>query len=245
MIHPTPEQDGIVEKSNWPTIRSAFRDYETTFVILHPFIKIKPHCEITFATGNWPTKDQIVTCTERLTWAEVIKQSELNNINELDRLLAYLHCARRTADRTAWIKLSTLLSRNNYVAAEVDYLPAILINSLMDAIKSLGYSHVLEFTAYGELRFKHSMEQICVSKERDFCSLARITTPDKKVLIATDFDQRFSYLSSSRRIANYIIEKTGVEGFFCSETTRPDWSYIEQFENSIDWQSPERYKNYA
>ena len=131
MIHPTPEQDNIVESSNWPPIRTAFKNYEVSFVMLHPFLKIKPGYNISFETGNWPTKEHILECTEKLTWKEVIKRSGLNNISELDRLLAYLHCARRTADKEGWIKLKTLLDKNNIIAAEVDYLPCILINSLM------------------------------------------------------------------------------------------------------------------
>jgi hypothetical protein len=245
MVHPTPQQDDIVEKSDWTTIRRAFKDYEVTFVILHPFLKIKSNCNIKFETGNCPTKEQIITCAETLTWSEIINESKLKDLGELDRLLAYLHCARRTADRTGWIKLNTVLDQKNFVAAEVDYLPAILVNSLMDAIKSLGYSHVLEYTEVGELRCKHIIQDVLTSKERDFYVHARIATPDNKILISTDFDQRFSYLSSSKNIVDDLIRKADLEGFFCKETTRPDWSYLQQSENIIDWQSPERYKNYA
>jgi Protein of unknown function (DUF2711) len=245
MIHLTPEQNVIIEKSNWPTIRSAFKDYEMTFVMLHPFLKIKPTCEIKFETGNWPTKEQILFCTEKLAWSEIINKSELNDISEIDRLLAYLHCARRTADRTAWIKLNTVLDNYNYIAAEVDYLPDILINNLVAAIGSLGYTHLLEYTEFGELKQDHAIDAILTSKERDFCGHAMIATPDNRILIATDFDQRFSYLSSTKEIIDDLIAKADLEGFFCNQTTRSDWSYNEQTENTIDWHSPERYKNYA
>ena len=240
MIHPTPEQDNIVESSNWPPIRTAFKNYEVSFVMLHPFLKIKPGYNINFETGNWPTKEHILECTEKLTWKEVIKRSGLNNISELDRLLAYLHCARRTADKEGWIKLKTLLDKNNIIAAEVDYLPAILINNLMQAISSLGYTHVVEYTEFGEPRCEHKIEEVVAASENSFYAHARIATPDNKILIATYFDQRFTYLSSSRELVNDLVNKANLEGFFCNETTRPDWSYTEPSGNMIDWQSPER-----
>ena len=43
MVYSTPEQDKIVERPDWPApIRSAFKEFDVTFVILHPFLKIKP-----------------------------------------------------------------------------------------------------------------------------------------------------------------------------------------------------------
>jgi hypothetical protein len=99
MIHPTPIQAVIVERSNWPTIRSNYENYEVTFVILHPFLRIKPGCNIKFEAGDWPTKGQIISYTDQLTWKDIIEKAGLKDIKELDRLLAYLHCARRTADR--------------------------------------------------------------------------------------------------------------------------------------------------
>ena len=236
MVHPTPEQDKIVERSGWPAaIRRAFKEFEVTFVILHPFMKIKPNCNIEFETGDWPAKDQIIICTERIFWAEVISETGLGDICELDRLLAYFHCARKTADKAAWIKLRDFFARNYYIAAEVDYLPDILINNLMAAIKVSGYVSVHEYTEFNKLRLIHAIDDVIANKERAFWAQARIVTPDNQIKLATDFDQRFTYLSSTRNIVDKLIEEVNLEGFFCSETTRADWSYIEQTENLIDW----------
>jgi hypothetical protein len=245
MVHPTPRQDDLIEHSAIPTIRSVYKKYETTFVILHPFLKIKPHYNITFETGNWPTKKEIITCTKNITWAEIIQQAALDDLSELDRLLAYLHCERRTADREGWIKLMTLLDKNNIIPAEVDYLPTSLTNPLMTAIKALGYAAVNEFEFTGNLRKQHQIEMILVSEEQDFFSTATVRTPDDKIVFATYFDKRFSYLSGSKDAVNSIIQKAELEGFYCNETTRQEWSDKLQTENVIDWSSPERKKNYT
>lgn len=246
MVHSTPKQEHFIEQSKFPGIRKAYEYYETTFVILHPFLKIKPNCSIKFETGNWPTKKQIVTCTQNMTWAEIIQRTGLQDISELDRLLAYLHCERKTADRDGWIKLMTLLDKSNIISAEVDYLPSSLTNALMAALKTLGYSTVnelLEFT--GNLRKQHTIDTVLLSEEQDFFSCARVQTPDNKIILATDFDKRFSYLSASKKMVEIIIEQTNIEGFYCNETTRSEWSDKGQTENIVDWQSPERQKKYA
>jgi hypothetical protein len=41
MIHPTPVQTQEVELDHWPPIRKDYLNYESTFVILHPFLKLK------------------------------------------------------------------------------------------------------------------------------------------------------------------------------------------------------------
>lgn len=245
MVHPTPIQDISIEQSSIPTIRSEFKDLETTFVILHPFLKIKPWYNITFAPGNLPTKKQLINGTQNLTWAEIIRQAGLHDISELDRLLAYLHCDRRTADREGWIKLMTVLDKNNIIPAEVDYLPTTITNPLLAAIQQLGYSTVEEYELGDRLRKVHNIEEILLSEKQDFYAIATVKTPDRKIVFSTGFDKRFTYLSASAETVKAIVERAELEGFYCNETTRPEWSVDGQTENLIDWSSPERKQRYA
>ena len=242
MIHSTPRQDDIIAHATYPTIRSAYQSFETTFVFFHPFLKINPGFKIAFETNNWPTKKEIISCTENITWADIIQRAGLQDNSELDRLLAYLHCARRIADREGWIKLMTLVDQNNFICAQVDILPETLINPLMSAIRTLGYSTVQEFDQMGDLRKLHTIDGILLNENWDFVSYARVQTPDNKLVIDTEFDARFSYLSGSKEMVKFIIEQANLEGFYCTETTRSGWSHKEQTENVIDWDSAERNK---
>jgi hypothetical protein len=243
MVYPTPTQDDLIEHSAIPTIRSDYKNYVTTFVILHPFLIVKPHYNIRFETGNWPTKKEIITSTRDISWAEIIQRAGLHDINELDRLLAYLHCERRTADREGWIKLTRLLDKDNIIPAEVDYLPTSLTNPLMRAIQALGYATVNEFEFKGNLRKEHQIETILSSKEKDFVPNATVRTPDDEIAFATYFDKRFTYLSASRQVVESIVQHAGLEGFYCNENTRQEWSDKLQTDNLIDWSSPERKRN--
>jgi hypothetical protein len=240
LIHETPKQAEVVETSKWPTIRSRYSGHEATFVILHPFLRIKPNATINFEYDHWPSKEEIIKFTEKQSWNQIIAKANLENISELDRLLAYYHCERRTADKNGWIKLITALDGNEYVAAGVDALPEILINNLFSAISGLGYAAIEEYTEVGNFWKVHSIDEILKNAELDFHTRARLVTSDGKVMIATDFDQRFSYLSSTKQFVDQIIRSAGLEGFYCDAYTKSNWSYIEQQENTINWQSPER-----
>ena len=77
MVFPTPVQSDLVTKSNWPTIRQEFDEFETTSVLLHPFLKIKHGSEIKFDTETWPSKIEILEGTEPLTWHYINQQSDL------------------------------------------------------------------------------------------------------------------------------------------------------------------------
>ncbi len=245
MILETPIQSENVENDDNNSIREHYADYEATFVILHPFLKIKDGSSIKFETGNWPTKSEIIQNTTRLTWTEIINQAKLKDIKELDRLLAFLHCARRTADKESWIKLMTIVDSNNYIVAQVDNYPDILTDVTLELLKSYGYNNIFHYSDISDNKTSYEIKDL-IDNERGLPeSHPRILTPDNKILFETDFDERFTCLSSDRETIDEIINKLDLEGFYCNNKTKTYWSHEEQNDNLIDWDSEERYKNYA
>jgi len=238
----TPIQAKDVENDG-NSIRQHYAEYEATFVILHPFLKINDGSNIKFATGKWPIKDEIVKNTTRLTWTEIVDEAQLNDINELDRLLAFLHCARRTANKDGWVKLMTVIDTNNYVAAQVDNYPEILTNPTLELLKSYGYDKVFHYSDISEERTSYNIQDLINDKNSLPESHTRILTPDDKILFETDFDSRFTYLSSDRKTIDDIVERLDLEGFYCNDNTKSYWSYKEENKDLIDWESKERYKN--
>lgn len=240
----TPIQAKYVENDG-NSIRQHYAEYKATFVILHPFLKIKDGSDIKFVTGKWPIKDEIVKNTTRLTWTEIVDEAQLNDINELDRLLAFLHCARRTADKDGWVKLMTVIDTNNYVVAQVDNYPEILTNPTLELLKSYGYDKVFHYSDISDERTSYDIQDLINEKNSLPESHTRILTPDNKILFETDFDNRFTYLSSDRKTIGDIVERLDLEGFYCNDNTKSYWSYEDQNKNLIDWDSEERNKNYA
>lgn len=245
MILETPIQSDKVENDGNASIREYYADYEATFVILHPFLKIKDGSSIKFETGNWPTKKEIIQNTNCLTWTEIINQAQLKDIKELDRLLAFLHCARRTAEKESWIKLMTIVDSNNYIVAQVDCYPDVLTDITLEFLKSYGYHSVFYYSDISADNTPYRIQSLIDSETRLPGSQTRILTPDHKILFETDFDARFTYLSADRKTIDELIEKLNLEGFYCNNKTKSDWSHEEQKNNVIDWNSEERYKNYS
>jgi hypothetical protein len=245
MILETPIQAESVENDDFVSIRDDFPEYEATFIILHPFLKIKVGSDITFESGKWPSKVEIIQHTTRLTWSDIVIQAQLKDIRELDRLLAFLHCAWKNADREGWIKLKTVLDLNNYIEAQVDRYPEILTNLTLELLKSYGYSNILLYSDITSTRTSYKIQDLIDSPRGLPEDNPRILTPDDRILFQTNFDMRFTYLSADRKTIDDIVRKLDLEGFYCNDSTKIYWSYEEQKTNLIDFHSEERYKKYA
>lgn len=241
MVLDTPQQDKIVESSNTIPIRKHYSDYEATFLILHPFLKKKEGIEVAFETGSWPNKKQILENMIPVSWSKIIECSGLNDIKELDRLLAYLHAARKTADKGGWEKLIDYVNKNDLVVPQVDNYPEILINKTLDCMKQMKYDSVFLYSEYNSTNQTIYNIKDLIDDENGLPeSQPRILTPDKKILFETDFDQRFTFLSSDKLVIESLILNIELEGFYCDNKTRLDWSYEEQKDNLIFLDSEER-----
>lgn len=242
---PTPIQADEVENYEGDFIRDNFSEYESTFIILHPFLKINHHTQIKFERGNWPSKKDILKHTSKLTWTEIIKEAKLKDICELDRLLAFLHCARRTADKEAWIKLMTIVDTNKYVVPQVDVFPEILINPTLEFLKSIGYDNVVIYSLINENKMTYKIQDL-IESENDLPEVVPIIlTPDNRIRFEMYFDLSFTYLSGDKHTIDAMVEMANLEGFYCNVATKPYWSQIDEKGILIDWESEERHKNYA
>lgn len=242
MILKTPVQVREIEESKVISIRQVYADYEETFVILHPFLKVKDGHDIRFDLWKRPTKNDIFQGTLPISWCEVIAHADLSNIKELDGLLSFLHCGRFEAKKEAWLKFMRYIYIAKLRIPQVDDYPSVLINPTLEVFKSLGYMDIFIRSDVDDLNISYSLSKLIETENEILPSCARLLTPDKKIFLATDSDMRFSYLSSDRTTLKFIIDKLDLEGFFCNSTTQASWSYEFLIENKIDWNSPERKK---
>ncbi|MNJ92924.1 hypothetical protein D3C87_105990 [compost metagenome] len=242
----TPIQIEIVGNEETETILNYYSNYEASFVILHPFLKIKDGHDLKFERpNNWPTKKQICESTIPIGWSKIVQDAGLNDIKELDRLLAFLHCAHRNADKKSWIKFITSINRNGYIISQVDCFPEILTNRTLKKLKDLGYDEVYHYSDISDTKKLFKVDNLIDSEEALPEPQTRLLTPDKKILFETDFDDRVTYLSSDKKIIEEIVSTEGFEGFYCNNNTKPYWSYEELTGETIDWQSKERYIDYC
>ena len=242
MILETPIQDEAIENSNLVPIRKVYEAFEETFVILHPFLIIKEGYNIRFDTWKRPTKNDIYQGTLPVSWAEIVLQTKLNDIKELDGVLAYLHCGHQKTDRDAWLKFMRYIDNAQLIIPQVDNYPQVLINPTLQMFESMGYENILLYSDISDIKSSFVIAELIESGDDLPGSCLRILSPDCRILLVTDHDARFSYISSDKETLKFIINKLDLEGFYCNPTTRHHWSHKPLPSNVIDWSSPERKK---
>lgn len=236
MIHKTPELSIEAKRflnsgkyRDRPILKN-YPGFQCCFICLHPFLKIKygQEDQITFETGNWSNKSEIERHCIAVTWNEILKLSGMRDIQSLDRSLAFYHRAFSHAERTEYKKLRQLIEKErlDLIPPQVDYFPEILENKLLKRLADLGYESIF---VYSDIEDKNKLEKIenILSNHEGFTAHVRIETPDEKILIAQDFDQRFTYFFSEPQILTNLIQSLDLEGFFCNEETPEHWSYCD------------------
>ena len=245
MIYETPEISDDVKKyldsDNYRDrpILSNYSEFQDYFVCLHPFLRIKEghYDQIKFETGNWPNKLEIETHCEPISWTEIMQMTGIQDLKSLDRALAFYHRAYRFAERTEYLKLRHLVEKEklNIIPPQVDELPEILENKLLQKLSSIGYSSVYVYTDINEKDGLYKIEDLTLDSN-GLPGHVRIETPDSRILIVQDFDQRFIYLFGDKTILKDIIAFLGLEGFFCVHQTPESWSFYEiPDREKMDW----------
>lgn len=151
--------------------------------------------------------------------------------------LAFYDGACRFAEKSEYRKLTNLLEKemSDIIAPQVDELPEIIENKLLGKLQTLGYESVF---IYSDIYDKDQLYAIndLIAKPNGLISHVRIETPDSKVLVAQDFDRRFSYMLAEKSLLTNFVESINLEGFFCDDETPESWSYYEIAKrDKIDW----------
>jgi hypothetical protein len=253
MIYETPEISNDVKKyldsDNYrdrPILKN-YPNFPDCFVCFHPFLKIKEghNDQIKFETGNWPNKSEIEKHCEAISWNEIIRLTGIYGIKSLDRALAFYHRAYRFAEKSEYKKLTNLLDKetSNIIPPQVDELPEIIENKLLRKLQTLGYNSVF---VYSDIDDKDKLNLIdeLITNPNGLRSHVRIETPDSKIIVAQDFDQRFTYILGEKPLLIDIIKSIDLEGFFCDQETPESWSYFEISEkNKMDWDKDMKERN--
>lgn len=75
----------ITPPNNGESILEFYKGYyDCVYIILHPFIKITHPDKIIFSKEKYPTKEDFVSYTEKVSWREFLQLSGLGNLNQLD-----------------------------------------------------------------------------------------------------------------------------------------------------------------
>lgn len=246
MIFSTPIQsDGLFElikgsdnPRDWP-IRKHYPGFETTFLMFHPFLRIKKGHEnlINFETGNWPLKNEIVEHCDLIKWSQIIMQYKFKDIISLDRALAFYHCATKNTDNESYEKLIDALKEDSLYPPLVDNFPEILEDKMLYYLKQNGINDLFYYSDIDEDEKVFTTEELIRAKGLTYH--VRLENKEKPILIIQDFDQRFSYIFGNQDFLTNLVTDLDLEGFYCDDLTIESWSLIPEIHKKMEWKTRE------
>lgn len=221
---PPPHRYAVCSYVDVP-IKSFYQDiFSDVFIFFHPFIKpVTLPLERYFSVPRLG-KHEIIRHCEAVGWQEFLSLSGINSIRHLDIGLRTVisglkekHADERLAERVCAVCDEHLL-----IPPTEGFLPELLINDLLGAVKKEGY----EWLWVGdEFCTERKLEYIDDLITGDMMERNNLFTHDQSLLITTHWDSHFSMIcSNDRKRLERIVQDCNLEGFYCDDCTEIYWS---------------------
>ena len=223
-----PEPDKYASWPNEGKILEYYRgQFESVYIVLHPFLLPKSIDMERFCPDNWPSKHEIIEGCEAVSWAKVLELTNLNKLSEIDIGL-------RTSDgglhehleNKAFAEiLYKLTDEKNIIHAQEGVLPPLLENRIYEAVKALGQDWLWVGDEFGTERKLHWIDDLIEKDEVP--GHGCVFSHDHSLLVTTHWDSHCSFLCSSKEIIELILAVEKFEGFYCTEKTKVYWGLHE------------------
>lgn len=206
--------------------------FEAVFIVLHPFLKpqsdkIKYFKSDSDVGNNCLSDSQILEWCTPVTWAEFLKASQIDNLQNLDGALRNSIFGLTDRDRfqTYTDALVSTLETEGLIPPDEGDIPCILLPRIRQALYSLGY----EWAWLGdEFCTERKLEWIDdLNTTEKFPVHGCIFTPDCEVLLVSHWDSHCTFLCSSKEKIRQFAKEAELEGFYCTPQTEVYWGLDE------------------
>jgi hypothetical protein len=200
--------------------------YNCVYIILHPFIKITHSDKIKFSNKKWPTKEDYVRYTQKVSWAELLNLSGLVDINRLDIALRNsIHGLNKIHSNDIDLNiLRNTIEINNLIEPGEGHFSELLIDDMLNALKDIGHEWIYVGDEHGFERKIEYIQDIIDNKLPIGRGHENWYTTMNEVLYTTHWDSHFTFLCSDKKTVDKILEKYPFEGFYCGPDTEIYWS---------------------
>ena len=228
-IIPQPENNQVCPPADY-SIREFYKeDFESTFIILHPFFKVTAPEKIDFNKNEYPSKSDMAKYCEKIKWSEFLNIAGISNIKELDIALRNsihgLH--KRYENKQSLNKLVKALEKNEVYQPNEGFFDELLLDNMMKALLKLDFQWIFIGDEFGMERKMIFIEDIIDNKYHISNMYRNFYTPKNEVLYSVHWDSHFTLLSSSKENIDKMISQFDFEGFYCNEKTEIYWSVRE------------------
>ena len=198
--------------------------FEAVYIALHPFYKGVTLGLRTLNFENWPEDDVLRKGCEPVSWKKVIELTEFEDISQIDIGLRTLFGAlkKQLENKSYASEIKKLYSETGiiYPEASCGVISPFLSEAMLNCIQQLGYSKlwlVDEFSYHPAIL--HDLKELLTTQQTHNCNY----TEDHQLLFATHWDSQCTFLCSSKKIIDQILEIHPFEGFFCTPNTKVYW----------------------
>ncbi|CAB1214677.1 DUF2711 family protein [Acinetobacter bouvetii] len=197
--------------------------FESVYILLHPFYTGVTLNLDTENFDNWPDDAVSRKGCEAVTWQQVIELTDFENISQIDiglrALTRDLDLNEQNKKYASMIKKLCCESGIMY-PDETRIISPFLTHPILSSIQKLGYSKLWLGEEFSYIPpTLHNIEELLISQQTYHCNY----TEDHQLLFATHWDSHCTFLCSSKKIIDQILEIHPFEGFFCTPNTEVYW----------------------
>jgi Protein of unknown function (DUF2711) len=200
--------------------------FEAVYVSLNPFIKPISIDSAEFRPGTYPNRASIATHCRAVSWSDVAQLAQLPSIGAVDIGLRTgiggLREEFQSRDFAAAI--DSLKETQGILTPSEGCFSDLLHDKILQSVQGLGYEWLWigdEFCTERKLRWIDDLKD---QSHGLVNGRFNVFTPDKQLLWTTHWDSHFSFLCSSHEKLAAIQNTSGLEGFFCTPSTKVYWS---------------------
>jgi hypothetical protein len=198
--------------------------FESVFVLLHPFLRTKSINKELFYPGSYPSKTEILEHCAPVSWREIVPLTGLPDVNAVDIGLRTGIGGLKSeyANKEYSVSIDRLEEATNIVRPGEGEIPELLQNRLFTVLQKINQDWLWVGDEFGTERKLVWIDDL--KGEYQLPSHGNLFTPDKSILLTTHWDSHFSFLCSSHKTIEAILDIDRFEGFFCDESTEVYWS---------------------
>lgn len=197
------------------------------------FEKIGNHSNLTVYSSNecYPTDEEISQNGKRVTWKEVILNTNLNNNKELNKaLMTSIGAFKKKLQREDLLKILNQYSdKNNIWHPSEGAFDFFTKSSIFEILKSNGISKVDVEDEFYENKKTIDLNDLT---QNDFCDKIDfkdyyIYDNNKSILFAISWDYFFFFVAINERVFLKESIETKFEGFWADEKSSHLWTWEE------------------
>ncbi len=201
------------------------KHYDTVYIILHPFFKVKDSTKLDYET-EYPDKNQISNLCELITWKDFLKLSKIENIETLDIALRNSTggLKKRYSNNTALKKLNKASEQHQIYHPNEGMFEDTIIDSMCQSLISLGLENIIAGNEFGDEKRSINIRDIIENRTKIESSELNLYSENNEILYTVHWDSHYTMLCSNRKNVEKIVSDFNFEGFYCKKKTDIYWS---------------------